>query len=82
MLQPFSPIGTALDISIHQIFQLYDWLLDGKINLKTKARNSHDSGNWGCTRKYYSKTKGDTGTFYNLGATLNPSMKLCILYMK
>ena len=26
--------------------------------------------------KYYYKTEGDTGTFYNLGATLNPSTKL------
>jgi len=26
--------------------------------------------------KYYNKTESDTGTFYNLGATLNPSTKL------
>jgi hypothetical protein len=83
-------IGTTLDVTIPRIFQLYNWLFKqletAKETLKTQARNSkyadkllqaieaaHDK-----LAEYYGKTEGETGTFYNLGAVLNPSMKLSL----
>jgi len=56
---------------------------------KTKARNSKyaydswaTSANDDKLAKYYNKTEGDTGIFYNLGATLNPSTKLSSIWSK
>jgi hypothetical protein len=94
ILQPFSlfttAIGTTLDVSIHQIFQLYNWLFEqleaAKETWKTKARNSKYADELlraieaahNKLAEYYGKTDGDSGTFYNLGAILNPSTKLSL----
>ena len=94
ILQPFSlittAIGTTLDVSIHQIFQLYNWLFEqleaAKETWKTKARNSKYADELlraieaahNKLAEYYGKTDGDSGTFYNLDAILNPSTKLSL----
>jgi len=94
ILQPFSlittAIGTTLDVSIHQIFQLYNWLFEqlevAKETWKTKARNSKYADELlraieaahNKLAEYYGKTDGDSGTFYNLAAILNPSTKLSL----
>jgi hypothetical protein len=88
ILQPLSRIttviGTTLDVSIHQIFQLYNWLFEqletAKETWKAKARNSKYADELlrgieaahDKLAEYYGKTEGDTGTFYNLGPWYNP----------
>jgi hypothetical protein len=94
ILQPFSrittAIGTTLEASVHQMFQLYNWLFEQLESAqriwKAKARHSKYAEELvqaiqaACEKlaEYYGKTEGDTGTFYNLAAILNPSTKLSL----
>lgn len=94
ILQPFSRITTAigntLAPSIHQMFQLYNWLFEqlesAEETWKTKACHSPYADELVQAlqaareklAEYYGKTEGDTGTFYNLAAVLDPSTKLSL----
>jgi hypothetical protein len=94
ILQPFSiitsAIGTTLEVSVHQMFQLYNWLFEqlekvGDIWRARAHRSKHaeelvraiDAAREKLA-EYYGKTDGVTGTFYNLATILNPSTKLSL----
>lgn len=94
ILQPFSrittAIGTTLGVTIHQTFQLYNWLFEQLEKMEkfwqTKARRSKYADELLQAIKagrdklaeYYGKTDGGAGTFYNLAAILNPTTKLSL----
>jgi hypothetical protein len=94
ILAPFSQlttaIGTTLDVSVHEMFRLYNWLFeqleDAGKEWKSKARrvkyaeelvHAIEAAREKLS-EYYGKTDGDTGTFYNLASILNPTNKLTL----
>ncbi|KAL2005531.1 hypothetical protein VTN00DRAFT_2742 [Thermoascus crustaceus] len=94
ILAPFSQlttaIGTTLDISVHEMFRLYNWLFDQLESAEKKWKGQARSMKYAyelvqaiaaaCEKlsEYYGKTEGDTGTFYNLASILNPTNKLTL----
>lgn len=94
ILAPFSQltaaIGTTLDVSVHEMFRLYNWLFEqlesAERKWKSQARRvkyadelvQAISSAREKLSEYYGKTEGETGTFYNLASVLNPTNKLTL----
>jgi hypothetical protein len=91
LLKPFSQltfaISTSLDVSVHEVFRLYNWLFEQLEHAKKEWEAKTDVSYRGELIKaitaardkldeYYSRTDGDHGTFYNLGTVLDPTRKL------
>jgi hypothetical protein len=91
-LQPFSKlitaISTTLQVSIHSVFRLFNWLFDEiekieknlkkkKGKEKTEAAELLEALNAAKEKLmiYYGKTSGIYGRFFNLATILDPSLR-------
>jgi hypothetical protein len=88
-LQPFSilttVIGTTLQVSIHSVFRLFNWLFDEieKIEKNLKKKRGKEETELLTALKagkeklaiYYGKTSGIYGRFFNLATLLDPSIR-------
>jgi hypothetical protein len=94
ILAPFSElttaIGTTLDVSVHEMFRLYNWLFEQLESAERKWKGQTRRVKYAeelvyaiaaareNLSEYYGRTDGDTEAFYSLASILNPTNKLTL----